>query len=89
MFVSLPTGSGKSLCYCLLPSVFDALRVTEGRSIVVIVSPLISLMKDQVRAMKERNMRAVYVGDCTDDERAATDTCAGKYQLVYMSSSNK
>ena len=30
-------------------------------------------------------MRAVYVGDCTDDERAATDTCAGKYQLVYMS----
>ena len=42
-------------------------------------------MKDQVRAMKERDIRAVYVGDCTDDERDVSDTCAGKYQLIYMS----
>ena len=51
VFVSLPTGSGKSLCYCLLPSLFDALRGIEGKSVVVVVSPLISPMKDQVRAM--------------------------------------
>ena len=48
VFVSLPTGSGKSLCYWVLPGAFDALRKTSGESIVVVVSPLIALMKDQV-----------------------------------------
>ena len=49
VFVSLPTCSGKSLCFCLLPKAFDALRGTKSvdrQSIVVIVSPLIALMKD-------------------------------------------
>lgn len=46
VFVSMPTGSGKSLCYCLLPRVFNILR--KKPSIVVVVSPLIALMKDQV-----------------------------------------
>ena len=48
VFVSLPTGSGKSLCYCLLPLLFDG---SQRKSIVVVVSPLISLMKDQVRSI--------------------------------------
>jgi len=53
VFVSLPTGGGKSLCYACLPWVFDALRSggevgSEHPSIVVVVSPLLSLMKDQV-----------------------------------------
>ena len=48
VFVSLPTGSGKSLIYAVLPFAFDHLRGSEG-SIVVVVSPLLSLMKDQVR----------------------------------------
>ena len=60
VFVCLPTGSGKSLCYCLLPKVFDKLKPCTHSSIVVVVSPLISLMKDQVRAMMERNISAVY-----------------------------
>ena len=40
-FVSLPTGSGKSLCYCLLPKAFDFLwqRIESTQSIVVVVSP--------------------------------------------------
>ena len=66
VFVSLPTGSGKSLCYCLLPSVFDSLkgsRLVTTRSIVVVVSPLIALMKDQVRQMTQRGVSAVYVGE--------------------------
>ena len=41
IFVSLPTGSGKSLCYCLLPKAFDFLwqRIESTQSIVVVVSP--------------------------------------------------
>ena len=66
VFVCLPTGSGKSLCYCILPAVFDALRGTDA-SIVVVVSPLIALMKDQVRAMSDKGARAVFVGDCLED----------------------
>ena len=46
--VSLPTGYGKSLCYVLLLSVFDIkLGLVENTSIVMVVSPLIALMKDQ------------------------------------------
>ena len=58
VFVCLPMGSGKSLCYCLLPKVFDNLKLCThtDSSIVVVVSPLISLMKDQVRAMMEHNI---------------------------------
>ena len=41
--VSLPTGSGKSLCFGLLPMVFDAIHQTSG-SIVMVVSPLVALM---------------------------------------------
>ena len=83
VFVSLPTGSGKSLCYCILPIVFDLLRRVMGQSIVVVVSPLIALMKDQVRAMEIRGVKAVYVGDCEDDKDVA-DVCEGKFQIVYI-----
>ena len=84
VFVGLPTGSGKSLCYCILPLVYDSLHGTDGLSIVVVVGPLIALMKDQVRAMTEKNILAVYVGDLTDED-AIGEVCSGKYQLVYMS----
>ena len=62
VFVSLPTGSGKSLCYTLLPMVFDRLKQPSAdRSLVIIVSPLITLMKDQVRSLLEKNVRSAYV----------------------------
>ena len=48
VFVSLPTGFGKSLCYILLPRVFDLLRGVEKKSIVAVISPLIALMEDQL-----------------------------------------
>ena len=44
----LATGSGKFLIYSVLPFAFDGLLGCEG-SIVVVISPLISLMKNQVR----------------------------------------
>lgn len=86
VFVWLPTGSGKSLCYCLLPKAFDHLhnsRDAETQSKVVVVSPLIALMIDQVRAMTERNISAVYAGEAEGE--VETDICSGKYQLVFMS----
>ena len=53
VFVSLPTGSGKSLCFCVLPGVFDEIRKSPGSSLVIVVSPLVALMKDQVKAMTD------------------------------------
>ncbi len=52
VFVSMPMGSGKSLCFAILPNVFDRIRgLTENpASIVIVVSPLISLMKEQVKS---------------------------------------
>ena len=47
------------------------------------MSPLIALMKDQVRAMADRGMRAVFVGDC--DEEGIARVCAGLYQLFSLS----
>ena len=48
VFAILPTGFGKSLC---LPVAFDNCQKKErGYSIVVVVSPLVAIMKDQVRS---------------------------------------
>ena len=41
VFVSLPTGYGKSLCYAALPAAFDSLKNRPGKIIVIAVSPLI------------------------------------------------
>ena len=49
VFICLPTGSGKSLCYACLPILFDILRGDGGQqNSIVVVSPLSSLMQDQV-----------------------------------------
>ena len=48
VFGVLPTGYGKSLCYACLPAVFDYLRKPKDPSIVVVVTPLVAIMKDQV-----------------------------------------
>ena len=48
VFVSLPTGYGKSLIYSVLLYAYDELRDCRG-SIAIVVSPLLSLMKDQVK----------------------------------------
>ena len=46
VFVSLPTGSGKSLCFSLLPGIFDTVRSTRG-SLVIVICPIQALMRDQ------------------------------------------
>ena len=77
--VLMPTGGGKSLCY-QIPSI-----VREGTGIVI--SPLISLMRDQVSALKEAGVSAAYLNSTlTSDqarevERAFTD---GALDLLYV-----
>ena len=46
VFISLPTGYGKSFCYGCLPIVFNCLR-NKTSSIVVVVTPLVAIMKEQ------------------------------------------
>lgn len=90
VFVSLPTGGGKSLCYACLPWVFDALRsdgevVSQHRSIVVVVSPLLSLMKDQVSCFNSRGLNCAFVGTEQMDPTVLARVKNGEFQLLYIS----
>jgi superfamily II DNA helicase RecQ len=84
VFVSLPTGGGKSLCYASLPFVYDRLREETSRSIALVISPLNALMQDQVASFTKRGMTAVHVGsDCSPS--LVDKIISGEMQLVYMS----
>jgi len=48
VFAVLPTGFGKSQCYACVPFVFELLHEPECRPIVVVVTPLIAIMKEQI-----------------------------------------
>lgn len=62
VFVALPTGYGKSLCYAALPFAFDCVRsVSKPSSIVLVVSPLLVLMKDQVSIYSLKGLTSAYV----------------------------
>lgn len=66
VFVCLPTGFGKSLCYYSIPVIYDMLQAEERScpwSLIVIVSPLISLMKDQVASLEKKGLNAIAVVD--------------------------
>ena len=76
--VVLPTGGGKSLCYQLPATVMDGLAV--------VVSPLISLMKDQVDALNTNGIPAACVNSAmTADERREVwqDLRHGLIKLLY------
>ncbi len=79
-FVVMPTGGGKSLCY-QLPA-----RLMEGTALVV--SPLISLMKDQVDAANANGLRAAFLNSSQEmEERSEVvrDLRAGALDLLYIS----
>ena len=76
----LPTGGGKSVCF-QLPALMK-----EG--IALVVTPLISLMKDQVRNLEARGIKAVavYSGMSAHEvELAFNNACYGDYKFLYLS----
>lgn len=83
-FVLMPTGGGKSLCY-QLPALVSSGR-TRGTTIVI--SPLISLMQDQVQHLLDRNIRAGMVsskGTASERKHTVELFRSGQLDLVYLS----
>ncbi|HSB79724.1 MAG TPA: DNA helicase RecQ [Candidatus Methylomirabilis sp.] len=75
----LPTGGGKSLCY-------QAPAAAMGR-LAVVVSPLISLMKDQVDGLTAAGVPAVFLNSSlTTEERRQVEAgvARGRYHLLYV-----
>ena len=85
VFVSLPTGFGKSFCYQCLPVLFDCLRGhNQPTSIIVVVTPLVAIMKEQVSQLQSKQIRAVHVTSALDDT-TESDIVNGKFAVVYIS----
>ena len=80
VLVVMPTGSGKSLCY-QLPALMRA-------DVTLVVSPLVSLMQDQVQALER--VAPGYVGlvnaqqDAAANRRAVERAAAGELRLLYV-----
>lgn len=77
----LPTGFGKSLIYQVLPGVFDFMsgNATTNQAIVLVVSPLNALMRDQISKLNEKGLtsfmvqgRSVQVEDSRGEEYRAS-----------------
>ena len=79
VFGIMPTGGGKSVCYQIPALMMDG--------ITLVVSPLISLMKDQVSALKNMGVPAAYVNSSLSSEQVRIvlrNIQQQKYKIIYI-----
>ena len=79
VFGIMPTGGGKSICYQLPGMMLPG--------ITLVISPLISLMKDQVMALKAAGIPAAYINSTLSGPQMQAvyrNLLAGKYKVVYV-----
>lgn len=78
-FAVMPTGAGKSLCY--------QIQAMLLQGITIVVSPLISLMQDQVKALNDAGVSAAFINSALS-ESAFFETVSrakqGMYKLIYV-----
>ena len=80
----MPTGFGKSLTYQALPlNICDTVRGTTGHIVVVVVSPLVNLMKDQATKLANIGIPAVTLSDISEENIKVVER--GAFSVVYGS----
>ncbi len=75
----MPTGAGKSICFQIPAMIFPG--------ITLVISPLISLMKDQVDALAEQGIAATYINSTlslAESDLRLNAIAAGQFKLVYV-----
>ena len=75
----MPTGAGKSICYQIPALVFDG--------VTLVISPLISLMKDQVTSLVQSGISAAYINSSLNQAqyfRVLENAALGKYKIIYV-----
>ncbi|MGL6130215.1 MAG: RecQ family ATP-dependent DNA helicase, partial [Fusobacteriaceae bacterium] len=75
----MPTGGGKSICYQIPALIFDGLTI--------VISPLISLMKDQVDTLKQNGVSAVFINSTLSNaecERIYDGLSKNSYKIIYV-----
>ncbi|KAL2642869.1 hypothetical protein R1flu_010456 [Riccia fluitans] len=74
--VVMATGSGKSMCYQMPPLI--------TKKTAVVISPLISLMQDQVMGLRLRGIRAEFLGSAQTDLTVSSRAQMGEFDILYM-----
>lgn len=75
----MPTGSGKSICYQVPAMLFSG--------ITIVISPLISLMQDQVKALNEAGIHAGYINSSLTEvqiSKVYAKALEGTYKILYV-----